>query len=115
MKAAPGCINAAVLEGAALLKLEIDLSGYGVEERDARPEEYGVDVEADFVDEVGLEEGSGEVAATHEADVLSGFRAVFLFEPADESGCVFRYEGNGAAGEFGDVASVSILWAWRLA
>src|SRR5688500_5707506 len=77
---AVGYQHAAVRKRTALLQLQIDLPAHGMKRRNAGAEEHRVDVEADLVDESGLEQRLGELASTHQTDFL----AVPLFQPANE-------------------------------
>ena len=63
-----------------------------MKQRDAGAEQHGMDVEADLVDQAGLEERVRELAAAHQADVL----ARLIFQAPDEIA--------GVAGDDGDVA-----------
>src|SRR5687767_14673103 len=73
-------VHAAVGETLAVLQLKVDLPAHGMECRNPGAEQHRVDVEADFVDQVALEQRSRELAAPHEADVL----ALFPLERAHE-------------------------------
>src|SRR5262245_63122940 len=63
--------HASRLECATVRQLEVNLAGHAMECRNAVSEQYRMHVEAQLVDEVRLEKRPGEVAASHQTDVLA--------------------------------------------
>src|SRR5216684_8989484 len=76
-------VDASAFDRLAFDQFQIDLS-HLQKQRDARAEQDGVDIQADFIDHAGFEQRSGELAAAHAADVL----AAAILQIADEFGGV---------------------------
>src|SRR5262249_20770996 len=93
-----GQVDATIPEHSALEQLEVDLPAHGMEQRDSRPEQYRMDVETDLVDQLGLEERSGQLPAAHEANVLP----VPALQVADELGDILPDDGDTTIGALGE-------------
>jgi len=58
-------------ENPAIQQLKIDLPFHLVKERNARAEQHGMNVEDDFINQVGLEQALGQLAAAKDNDAFA--------------------------------------------
>src|SRR5262245_35396502 len=87
--------NGAVLKSPALLQLQIDLALHRMKPRYARPEQNGVDIESDFIDQPSFEHRPGQFPAAHQADISP----TLILELADKANGVFA-DDRDAVGHF---------------
>src|ERR1700741_4208129 len=63
--------NAAVRELPRLQELQLDLAGHRMKQRDTRAQQQRMDIQANLVNQAGLEQRPGQVSATDETDALA--------------------------------------------